>query len=179
MATSKKHEPGDVLFRIKRGLCGYVSYLAACDMNKAFSEYVLYEPILRILNARGFNVDSEVECPGVDQPARGDKKKLDFHALGHSRELALEVKWVRQGGLNIERDLEKLRGVLASKKGSYPLLCVFGRRSFIEHIDLRKEGFVEKGDAVYAEFKRTRYGCRIFQLKIDTSKVANQLASEA
>ena len=101
MASAKKYEPGDVLFRIKRGLCGYVSYLAACDMNEAFSEYVLYEPILRILRARGFDVDCEFECPGVTQPKRGDKKKLDFYASGHERKLALEVKWVRQDGVRV------------------------------------------------------------------------------
>ena len=57
--------PSDaVLYRIQRGLAGYVSYLAACDMNKAFSEYVLYEPTLRILTAQAFTVESEYPCPG-------------------------------------------------------------------------------------------------------------------
>jgi hypothetical protein len=38
--TSKNEppEPNDVLYRIKRGLAGYISYLAACEMNVAFSE---------------------------------------------------------------------------------------------------------------------------------------------
>ena len=49
-------------------------------MNEAFSEYVLYEPILRILTARGYAVQSEVLCPGIQQPKTGDKKKLDFVA---------------------------------------------------------------------------------------------------
>ena len=49
-----------MLYRIKRGLSGYVSYLAACEMNASFSEYVLYEPILRILTARNYSV----ECVG-------------------------------------------------------------------------------------------------------------------
>ncbi|MCR6654674.1 MAG: hypothetical protein NVV63_02435 [Opitutus sp.] len=44
--------PEDVFFRIQRGLAGYISYLAACEMNPAFSEYVLYEPALRIFTAR-------------------------------------------------------------------------------------------------------------------------------
>jgi hypothetical protein len=61
---SKLSQPADVLYRIKRGLSGYVSYLAACEMNQAFSEYVLYEPILRILTARNYLVQCEVECPG-------------------------------------------------------------------------------------------------------------------
>lgn len=165
MPTSKKREPGDILFRIKRGLCGYISFLAACDMNKAFSEYVLYEPILRILTARGFSVDCEVECPGVIQPDRGDKKRLDFFATGYERELAIEVKWVKRRGMNITSDLEKLRGVLQTNRKAYALLCVFGRRSFIENMDLTDLGFIEKGEPVYAEFKTTIYGCRIFQLK--------------
>lgn len=67
-------EPNDVLYRIKRGLAGYVSYLAACEMNEAFSEYALYEPILRILTARGDVVHSEFPCPGIRQPKTGDKK---------------------------------------------------------------------------------------------------------
>ena len=172
MATSKKYEPGDILFRIKRGLCGYISYLAACNMNEAFSEYVLYEPILRILSARGYNVECEVICPGVTQPSRGDKKKLDFYAKGHDRELAIEVKWVRSTGLHIDRDIEKLRGVLNSTPKAYPLLFLFGRRSFIENINISDLGFIERGDPVYAEFKTTRYGCRIFHLKKDTSAIS-------
>jgi hypothetical protein len=47
-SNSQLREPNNVFYRIKRGLSGYVSYLAACEMNTAFSEYVLYEPILRI-----------------------------------------------------------------------------------------------------------------------------------
>ena len=44
-------EPDYVLDKIKRGLSGHVSFLAACEMNESFSEYVLYEPVLRILTA--------------------------------------------------------------------------------------------------------------------------------
>ena len=73
----------DILFRIKRGLAGYVSYLAACEMNQAFSEYVLYEPILRILTARGYEVECEVACPGLSKnDGKGDLKRIDFVAKG-------------------------------------------------------------------------------------------------
>jgi hypothetical protein len=85
-----------VIRRIKRGLVGYVSYLAACEMNKSFSEYVLYEPILRIMTARGYLVETEVECPGVTQPKKGDKKRLDFVARGYGFTFAIEVKWAKR-----------------------------------------------------------------------------------
>lgn len=58
-------EPLNVLDRIHRGLAGYVSYLAACEMNTAFSRYVLYEPVLRILTARGYSAQCEVGAPGM------------------------------------------------------------------------------------------------------------------
>src|SRR3954468_9801187 len=98
MGPIDPQEPDNVLDRIKRGLAGYVSYLAACEMNDAFSEYVLYEPILRILMARGFLVKCEAECPGVVQPNRGDRKRLDFDVNGHGLRFAIEVKWAKAPG---------------------------------------------------------------------------------
>src|SRR5579859_6135656 len=106
--TSRDTEPRDVLYRIKRGVSAYVSYLAACEMNEAFSEYVLYEPILRILMAQGYTVSCEYECPGIAHAVRGDRKRIDFHATGHGVEMAIEVKWTKDQRLDIARDLEKL-----------------------------------------------------------------------
>jgi len=166
MADTQKSLPEhvDVMFRIKRGLCGYVSYLAACDMNEAFSEYVLYEPILRIMNAKGFKVECEYECPGIEQPTRGDKKRLDFFAIGRKSKIALEVKWVTSSTPNLTRDLEKLRAVRKYDESISCLLCVFGRRSNLEKINLRKDGLGERGTAVYADFRKTKFGCRVFGL---------------
>ena len=104
--------PQYVLRRIKRGLVGYVSYLASCDANPAFSEYVLYEPILRILLSQHFTVSCEVVCPGIVQPAKaGDKKRLDFVAEIPGLKLALEVKWAKQRRIDVKKDLAKLRSL--------------------------------------------------------------------
>ena len=97
MTQSKQlSEPKEVLYRIKRGLSGYISYLAACEMNESFSEYVLYEPILRILTGCGYTVQCEVPCPGIQQPPQGDKKRLDFVASKDTLTFAMEVKWVKK-----------------------------------------------------------------------------------
>jgi hypothetical protein len=183
VASAKKSKTSDALFRIKRGLCGYVSYLAACGMKQAFSEYVLYEPILRIFTARRFKVLCEYECPGIKQPKTGDRKRLDFYATrkdrnGKNIEIALEVKWVKNVKVNVSRDVEKLLAVLKEKPTSLPLLCIFGRRSHVEKIELQPQkdtSFKERGDAVYADFRKTRYGCRIFQLKFIQHKQANKV----
>jgi len=149
---------------VKRGLCGYISYLAACEMGQAFSEYLLYEPILRVLKARRFEVECEYECPGIEQPRRGDKKRLDFFVAGSEIVFAMEVKWVKTKTIDVTRDLEKLGAFHESTPGAMAFLCVFGRKSFIEGLDLSEHPLREKGNAVYADLRRTKYGCRIFQM---------------
>lgn len=164
----KNKEPFDVLYRIQRGLSAYVSYLAACEMNQAFSEYVLYEPILRILTARGYKVVCEYACPGIVHAAVGDKKRIDFLIDGHNIKIAMEVKWAQSNRINIKSDEEKLNAFLAQNPDAFSLLCVFGRKSHIEKVNSNKN-FVECGKLVFAELQRTRYGCRIFQLKTEIS----------
>lgn len=163
---AKSTEPSNVLYRIQRGLCGYVSYLAACEMNQAFSEYVLYEPILRVLMARGFTVMCEYECPGIAQPDRGDKKRLDFYSTGHGVEFAIEVKWAKSKKINVKKDIEKLTAFAQAKPNALALLCVFGRKSHIENIELgNHQQLKQKGTFVYADLRRTKYGCRMYQIK--------------
>src|SRR6266487_4079876 len=123
-----RREPYEALFRIQRGLAGYISYLAACDVNTTFSEYVLYEPILRVLMARRYLVRCEFPCPGFKPPARGDRKKVDFEARKRGHRLALEVKWAAPARrLSITNDYKKLVAFHKDDPGSKSFLCVFGR----------------------------------------------------
>jgi len=162
MSASAHAEPVEVLYRIKRGLSGYVSYLAACEMNESFSEYVLYEPILRILTARGYAVRFEVECPGITQPPRGDRKRLDLVAEKDAVKLAMEVKWAKSRTLDVKNDLNKLEAFLRANNQAQAFLCVFGRKSHIESLRIR--ACREQGKPVFADFRRTKYGCRVFEL---------------
>jgi hypothetical protein len=163
--TEASDEPTDVLYRIKRGLAGYVSYLAACEMNEAFSEYVLYEPVLRILTARGYVVECEYECPGIKQPEKGDKKKIDFYAKGHNLTLAIEVKWARSAKPNISQDTLKLSAIKQAQPGTVALLCVFGRKSHLDSFTTKIEHLKERGKRRVANLGKTKYGCRFFELK--------------
>ena len=131
-------------------------------MNESFSEYVLYEPILRILTARGYTVRFEVECPGINQPDRGDRKRLDLIADNGTAKFAMEVKWKRETTLDVAKDGAKLKAFLGANPQAQAFLCIFGRRSHIEH--LRLERFRERGESVFADFGRTKYGCRIFEM---------------
>ena len=164
--TKLRPEPYEVLFRIQRGLAGYISYLAACDVNTAFSEYVLYEPILRILMSRGYAVRCEFPCPGIPKPARGDRKKVDFEATKADLRFALEVKWAREQRLSIANDYKKLATFHEADSTSHSFLCIFGRMSDISKDIPMKDEFTEKGSPIYADFYRTKYGCRIYQLNV-------------
>lgn len=164
--TQKLDDLSDTLFRVKRGLAGYVSYLAACEMNQSFSEYVLYEPILRILTARGYDVECEVACPGLSlNHGKGDLKRIDFVAKGHGAQFAFEVKWAKKKNLDAKNDFDKLCWFQTCNSTSPCFLLVFGKKSDLESIRLKPARFTERGDAVYAEFRKTRYGCRVFELK--------------
>ena len=152
-----------MLYRLKRGLSGYVSYLAACEMNESFSEYLLYEPILRILTGRGFKVECEVVSPGLEQPKTGDKKRLDFVARKENLTLAIEVKWAKTRSPKIDGDLAKLRACRNQNKAWYAFLCVFGTASCITNLDM-PPGIREWGQRVIADFGMTKFGCRIYQM---------------
>jgi len=158
-------EPYESLFRIQRGLSGYISYLAACEVNTAFSEYVLYEPILRILMSRGYAVRCEYPCPGIVQPKRGDRKKVDFEASKPGGRFALEVKWTKSNRLSIEKDRLKLAAFRDATPGAQSFLCVFGRHSDIADITLSGAVWAEAGSLIHADFIRTKYGCRIYELR--------------
>ncbi len=169
MHNSSLPEPNNVLYRVKRGLAGYVSYLAACEMNESFSEYVLYEPILRILTAQGYTVKCEVPCPGIPQPPRGDRKKLDFTASRDGITFAMEVKWARDSRPNIEKDLAKLTAYRQHETTSLSFLCIFGRKSSIEPIQFSVAALRERGKPVFAEFGKTQFGCRIYEVEATES----------
>ena len=154
----------DVLYRIKRGLSGYVSYLAACEMNQAFSEYVLYEPVLRILMSQGFDVKCEVKCPGLENTGPGDKKRIDFVAKKEKDHFAMEVKWAKTIKQKIDGDMQKLREFHKAFPSSLSFLCVFGRKSIVEAFDYSGHNLKPRGVVTIADFGRTRFACRIFQL---------------
>lgn len=164
MTQSKQlSEPKEVLYRIKRGLSGYVSYFAACEMNESFSEYVLYEPILRILTGCGYTVQCEVPCPGIQQPPQGDKKRLDFVASKDTLTFAMEVKWIKKTKPNITQDMLKLNACRQEKQTWQTFLCFFGTKSCISNIKIPNAELKERGKVVIAEFGRTKFGCRIFE----------------
>jgi hypothetical protein len=169
MKASKhsKEEPHNVLNRIQRGLSGFVSYLAACEMNSAFSEYVLYEPILRILATRGFSVRCEHPFVFPMNPSKkgGDHKRIDFVATKGKIQIAIEVKWAKSHTLKVKNDYDKLLAFKKKNPSSHVFLCVFGRWNHTKDLKLAGGDFVTYLKPVYALMKATQYGCHVYVAK--------------
>jgi hypothetical protein len=165
-----RDEPDDVFWRIQRGLCGYVSYLAACEMQTSFSEYVLYEPTLRILSARGYVARCEEECQNWVYDRGGDKKRIDFYAEGHEMRLGIEMKWTDEPVVQIGNDIQKLCTFMRTT-GNRGFLIIFGVIRALKDVDLRTVGYelpkyelVKVGDWEKVDFKRTQYSCLVYEV---------------
>ena len=83
-------------------------------MSAAYSEYLLYEPALRIATARGWKV--RVEYPlASHRDGPGDRRRIDFMFTDPETKkcIALELKWRRRRGssVSVGNDIEKLRSV--------------------------------------------------------------------
>jgi hypothetical protein len=96
-----------VLEPICRGLVAYVSYLAACRNSTVYSEYLLYEPLVRIGHAQGYTVRCEVPV-ARSASGKGDWKRIDFELTKSGRPFGIEMKWITSPKPDITNDVDKL-----------------------------------------------------------------------
>lgn len=166
----------EALFRVKRALVGHVSYLAACDVNTVFSEYILYETVFRALSGQGLDVKCEVPCDWLPNLAGGDRKRIDFRASNPGTDMAIEVKWMKNATIDVQNDVLKLTQFLDQFPGIRAFLCIFGVASNISNA--RPSAFtgadaahlntyprVEVGNICIADLSVTRFSCRVFEIR--------------
>lgn len=96
------------------GITGYMVFQGRTGLWPAYSEYLLYPPIVAIASHLRWRVDCEYKLPKA-RGSRGDNKRLDFMLTheGDGIAVPIEVKWPRnpQGGTSIVGDIRKLREV--------------------------------------------------------------------
>lgn len=149
-----------ILNPLCRGVVGYISYLATCSASEVYSEYLLYEPILRIAQSKGFSVQCEFP---VSQGARGDAKRIDFDLLHKERgeRVGLEVKWVKKNIRNFDADVEKLQ-THCQQKDAPGYLLIFGPKKFVSNSGPTK--FLSQGKLVEWSAGKTHYAARWFRV---------------
>lgn len=100
------------------GVAAHLTLLARCGLWPAYSEYLLYDPIVRIAAHLQWKVSCEYALPKKKTGA-GDNPRLDFFFSDDVRKLdvAVEVKWPRDTNksCSVKKDVAKLRSVRATK----------------------------------------------------------------
>jgi hypothetical protein len=144
---------------ICRGIVGHVSYLATCSLSPIYSEYLLYEPIARIGQSKGYIVRHERPV-GSKKVGPGDHKRIDFHFAKRNRSIALEVKWCQRKTCNVTKDVEKLQ----TSKSDDRYLLVFGPGKIIDQVKVISSGqrLSSRGRVVRWNAGKTDYAARWF-----------------
>lgn len=149
-----------ILNPICRGVVGYISYLATCSASEVYSEYLLYEPILRIAQSKGYNVRCEFP---VSKGARGDARRIDFDLLHNAREerIGLEVKWVKKKTCNFDKDVQKLQ-LHREQKDAKGYLLILGSKEAVAKS--QPAHFLTRGKLVEWSAGKTHYAACWFRV---------------
>jgi hypothetical protein len=102
----------NTIVAIGEGLLGKLLFNSKIDISEAYSEYMLYEPIVQIAN-RNWSVQSEVSVESLKKKGRGDNPKIDFVLTdpeNNNRCIALEVKYAKsvKSKISVDSDIRKL-----------------------------------------------------------------------
>lgn len=130
----QKDWPKGILQAISDALVGYLTFQARCGLSPAYSEYLLYDPIVRVCRNRSWHVECEVAIDKTIR-GRGDHKRVDFRLRKRRsarRALLLEVKYhprIMGRPVPVKPDCVKLRTLLGeSGAGSRAFVLIAGRQ---------------------------------------------------
>lgn len=170
--------PYSILNPICRGIVGYISYLAACSGHTVYSEYILYEPIMRIAQSKSFKVQCEYPLPKPkndnkeNNSKRGDNKRIDFYLSKKDEEknenigLGIEVKWIdkKLKPKNLKNDIEKLKS-FSEQKHAHGYLVLFGLDKHFEENKLKEISKLSKSSGKKINFDgKTNYAACWFKI---------------
>lgn len=149
-----------ILNPICRGIVGYISYLAACSGRPVYSEYLLYEPIMRIAQSKGYKVRCEYP---VVKSTGGDYKRIDFDFKHPEKQrIGLELKWVKRLSLNLDKDIQKLHDH-HNQTGAVECLLLFGKGEMIKKVK-KPKGTKSVGKLVTWDSGKTCYAARWYRV---------------
>lgn len=102
----------NTIVAISEGLLGKAVFNSKINIFQAYSEYMLYEPIL-LIASRNWNVQAEVPLESLKSKGRGDNKKIDFvlsDLENNNRTIALEIKYIKgiKSKIKLDTDIQKL-----------------------------------------------------------------------
>jgi len=150
-------------------LTAFMTLQAKQGMHEAYSEYLLYDPIVRVAMHRGWAVRSEVKLQKLT-PKKGDNQRIDFvfsQKTPRPSNVLLEVKYQKRLAktVDVRHDLEKLKMQLDREpRGTRALLVVAGRLRRRQH---RHATNVDLGAPLYKTSyagAHTNFGVTVFRV---------------
>jgi hypothetical protein len=110
----KGPKPKNLIVALVEGVLGYLIYQHRCGLYEAYSEYLLYDPIVRIAKDKQWKIKSEFAVE--EKKGKGDKKRIDFLFTSkedENRVIALEVKYLKdlKKTIDLSNDIDKLKGL--------------------------------------------------------------------
>jgi len=137
--------------------------LAACRSSTVYSEYLLYEPVLRIAKSQGYEVECEYRVKELKKD-RGACPKVDFYLWKNGYDdIALEVKWAKRNPVYIEKDIEKLAFLKEHYDGLNAAIIVFGKLPVINDVKFSKKRVLRQiGKTVAWDAGKTKYAAKYY-----------------
>jgi hypothetical protein len=110
----------------------HVSLLVARSLSTVYSEYLLYEPIARIFQSKGF----VVRCKSKTRNGTGgDYERIVFCvSVEEWQEIVLEIKRIKWRTQNFQNDIGKLKSG-ARSSGSVGYMIFFGKPSVVSKVE--------------------------------------------
>jgi hypothetical protein len=170
------------------GLTGYMTFESRCGMSAAYTEYLLYAAIVRMVNHRAMKWQMESEWPyqqvaGLKSKGRGDQKRIDFFfnpkdssEAKLKNSVLLEVKYAKNSSrLKVAGDIEKLKEALKLHNAISPVafILIAGLHRFdtngFAHLQNKVSGFDANQTAMISvgykgNGTRHNYGVSIYQV---------------
>ncbi|HQK41838.1 MAG TPA: hypothetical protein PKV39_02490 [bacterium] len=108
-------KPKNLIKAIGEGILGYMLYQSRCGIQEAYSEYLLYDPIVRISKDKNWAIESEFSVDS--KKGKGDKQRIDFLCSSSKDKtnlrIGLEIKFLKTGNsqLDLKKDKDKLNSL--------------------------------------------------------------------
>jgi len=166
-----------IIAAISDGLTAYMTLQARTGLSPAYSEYLLYDPVVRISKHNGWIPLSEYAVETENR--KGDKKRIDFLLVNKKNKrqaLAIELKWFVSSSkkVKIAGDLNKLSNYKPEKGNAKVrrFLLLAGAHAVRPNGKAEKRPWPKLMPEIDQKFfyhtiyraNRTRYGVTVFEV---------------
>ena len=122
-------KPKNLIAALTEGVLSYLIYQSRCGMQSAYSEHLIYEPIVRIATYKNWKITNQFKLPKTENAKFPNK--IDFVFESNDTQIAVEVKYLKnkRNNINVQKDIDKLTQFMSldNDNNKIALLMITGR----------------------------------------------------